>query len=91
MKETTGIIGLTTKHGEVLSHTHFETALALCVDGATVQYGRGLWRGVWGDCAVVTIAGPVKASKSIFVRLGQVLQQSAVYVRLPSGVQIVNC
>jgi hypothetical protein len=91
MKETTGIIGLTTKHGKVLSHTHFETALALYVNGATVQYGRGLWGGVWEDCAIVTIAGNVKVSKNIFVHLGQALQQSTVYVRLPSGVQIVNC
>jgi hypothetical protein len=91
MKETVGIIGLTTKHGEVLSHTYFEGTLALFVEGATVQYGRGLWKGTWEECAIVTIAGNVRKSKAMFIKLGRILRQAAVYVRLPSEVQIVNC
>ena len=91
MKESKAIIGLSIKDGRKIPHRVFEDALALTVEGATVQYARGLWKGKWEECAIVTIAGSVRTIRKQVVKLGRMLEQEAVYFQGPSGVQIIPC
>ena len=91
MREAKAIIGLSINDGRKISHRVFEKALSSLVDGATVQYARGLWKGKWEECAIVTIAGSVRTIRKQVVRLGRMLEQEAVYFQGPSGVQIITC
>jgi hypothetical protein len=93
MTETTCIIGLTTKDGEAISKARFEKELQARFDGATVQYGKVLWMGVWEENAIVTVAGPkdeARVTKDILLALGRTLHQTAVYFRY-GYVEIVDC
>ena len=91
MKESKAIIGLSINDGRKITKRRFEKALSSLVEGATVQYARGLWKGKWEACAIVTIAGFEQAIREQMVKLGRMLEQEAVYFQGPSGVQIITC
>ena len=91
MKESKAIIGLSINDGRKITKRRFEKALSSLVEGATVQYARGLWKGKWEACAIVTIAGSVRAIRQQMVKLGRMLEQEAVYFQGPNGVQIIPC
>ena len=91
MKESKAIIGLSINDGRKITKRRFEQALSSLVDGATVQYARGLWKGKWEACAIVTIAGSVRTIRKQVVKLGRMLEQEAVYFQGPSGVEIIPC